>query len=234
MIQLEICAQSYQAAMNATMGGAHRIELCAQLPTGGLTPDPEIIKKVKARISIPVFTLIRPRAGNFIYSPKELKLILKQIKQSIDSGADGIVCGALNIDHTIANKQLEIMIKTCQGLPFTFHRAFELVDHPEMGLDQLVDLGVQRILTGGKTGNAYHSRTELAELNRYSNGRITILAGSGITSQNVIPLIEAANLNEVHTSAKYGKEVKKDQDQYDSNTEEVKQLLKKIKTFTNN
>ncbi|MEO5646922.1 MAG: copper homeostasis protein CutC, partial [Chitinophagaceae bacterium] len=111
---------------------------------------------------------------------------------------------------------------------------FELVDSSSIGLDQLVDLGVQRILTGGKTGNAYQSRAELTELNQYANGRITILAGSGVTSQNVLPLIQSAGLDEVHTSAKYGKEAKEDQDQYDTNPEEVKELLKKIRTFTNN
>ncbi|MEP7323408.1 MAG: copper homeostasis protein CutC [Saprospiraceae bacterium] len=234
MITLEICAQSYNAAINAAEGGAQRIELCAQLPTGGLTPDPEIINKVKAKISIPVFVLIRPRTGDFVYSTKELKQILKQIKQSIDAGADGIVCGALNNDHTIANKQLEKMIQACQGLPFTFHRAFELIDQSFIGLDLLVEYGVQRILTGGKTGNAYQSREELAALNQYANGRITILAGSGVTSQNVVPLIQSANLNEVHTSAKYGKEAKENQNQYDTNPEEVEEILMKIKTLTNN
>ncbi|MEO5583361.1 MAG: copper homeostasis protein CutC [Saprospiraceae bacterium] len=231
MITLEICAQSYNAAVNASLGGAHRIELCAQLPTGGLTPDPKIIKKVKASITIPVFVLIRPRIGDFVYTPTEIKLILKQIQQSIDCGADGIVCGVLNSDDSIANKPLQKMIQVCQGLPFTFHRAFELVDYPSIGLDQLVDLGVQRILTGGKTGNAYQSRVELAELNQYANGRITILAGSGITSQNVIPLIQSAKLHEVHTSAKYGKEAKVNQDQYDTNPEEIKDLLKKIRAL---
>jgi copper homeostasis protein len=229
MTILEICAQSYNAALNAFSGGAHRIELCAQLPTGGLTPDIEVIKQVKASVSIPVFVLIRPRTGNFVYSSEELKLIIKQIKQSVDHGADGIVCGALNSDHKIATKQMQKIMQVSQGLPFTFHRAFEIVEHSPTGIDQLVDLGVKRILTGGKSGNAYQSKFELAELNQYSNGRITILAGSGITPQNIIPLIQSAGLHEVHASAKYGNHASQDQDQYDTNPEEVKELLEKIK-----
>lgn len=228
MITLEICSQSYQAALNAYHGGAHRIELCADLLTGGITPDINITKSVCRELSIPTFVLIRPRDGNFYYSHSELSVIQDQIKAAVDAGAAGIVCGALTEKNEIDTKALQIMLHAAQGLPFTFHRAFEKVEDSFATLDLLVAYGVSRILTGGKSGNAYHSRLELKDLNEYAGNRIIILGGSGVTHANVASLIQDAHLVEVHSSAKYGSLAIADLNPNDTDQNEVRRLLESI------
>lgn len=230
MITLEICAQSHQAALNAYQGGAHRIELCTDLPTGGLTPEVSLTRRVCRELTIPTFVLIRPRDGNFHYTSHELSLILDQIKQAVDIGASGIVCGALTDKNEIDLNALELMLDAAQGLPFTFHRAFELVNDSYKSLDQLVAFGVSRILTGGKSGNAFQSRYELKDLNVYADRRIIILGGSGVTHANVASLIQESHLVEVHSSAKYGGLATDTQDPNDTDQNEVKRLLRTIQT----
>ena len=224
MITLEICAQSYQAGINAYEGGAHRIELCDQLPTGGLTPKISVLKKLKKEISIPVFVLIRSRSGDFIYSKQEINKMTDQISQSIDAGADGIVCGALTKTNTIDVKALESFLTATQRLPITFHRAIESVHDIHASIELLISHGVTRILYGGKSGHAFKSRHELAKINDYIKGRMTLLAGSGIDSGNVMELIQVANLREIHASAKYGSTRNSTVDEFDSDPGEVMKL----------
>jgi len=230
MITLEICAQSLQAGINAFEGGAHRIELCYQLPTGGLTPDASILRKLKKEIAIPIFVLIRSRPGDFVYTRQELKKMSDQISKSIDNGADGIVCGALSHTNTIDFKALELFIKASQGLPITFHRAIEYVYNIQESIDQLIDRGIKRILFGGKTGNAFENRKDLAKVNRYINGRMVLLAGSGIHSGNAKELIKTANLLEIHASAKYGNTKNNTVNEFDSDPEEVRKIIKVMAT----
>ena len=225
MITLEICAQSYQAGINAFEGGAHRIELCDQLPTGGLTPEVSLLKKLKKEIAIPIFVLIRSRPGNFVYTSNELKKMTDQIKQSIDAGADGIVCGALLHTNAVDIKALEKFIIASQGVPVTFHRALESVSDLQESIAVLIDHGVKRILYGGKSGNAYENRNELAKVNEYINGRMILLAGSGINSSNAKVLIQTAHLQEIHASAKYGYNKNNTVNEYDSDPQEVRKLV---------
>ncbi len=225
MITLEICAQSYQAGINAFQAGAHRIELCEQLPTGGLTPDVSLLRKLKKEIAIPIFVLIRSRPGDFVYTRHELKKMTEQISQSIDAGADGIVCGALRKTNTVDIKALEQFIKSAQGLPVTFHRALESVSDIEESISLLIDHGVKRILYGGKSGNAYENRNELAKVNEYIKGRMILLAGSGINSSNAKVLIQSAHLQEIHASAKYGTTKNNTINEYDSDPQEVSKLV---------
>ena len=231
MITLEICTQSFQAAIHAYHGGAHRIELCTDLPIGGLTPNEKLIRKVCTEINIPVFVLIRSRGGNFQYNESEINTMLHEIKRSIDSGANGIVCGALTDDFEIDLFALEKMIVASQGLPFTFHRAFEEVNDFYKSIDELIDLGVNRILTGGHRGDAYESRAELAQLNKYAAGRITILAGSGVKSENVASILKETQVREVHASAKFGQFAANKDDPNDTNPDEVRRLITEILKF---
>lgn len=225
MITLEICAQSFQAGINAFEGGADRLELCEQLPTGGLTPNILILKKLKKEITIPIFVLIRSRPGDFVYTKQELKKMTDQISLSIDAGADGIVCGALANNNTIDLDALESFIKASRGLPITFHRAIESVNNIQESIDLLSDHGVKRILFGGKSGNAFESRKELAEVNKYINGRMILLAGGGIKSGNVKELTQASHFKEIHSSAKYGSSKNNTVNQFDSDPEEVRKIV---------
>lgn len=202
---LEICANSYQSAKNACDAGAHRIELCQGLSVGGITPSYGLLKKVVEELDIPVFVLIRPRGGNFVYSDDEFQVMKTNIQFCKDLGCKGIVSGVLNSDKTIDIKRTEELVELSKPLEFTFHRAFDEVINPKEALKELMDLGMERVLTSGQKTTAEEGLELLKELNVLAENRITILAGGGITSKNV-NLFKKAGLTEVHASASTKKE----------------------------
>ena len=151
---LEICANSYQSAVNANIAGAHRIELCSEISVGGTTPSYGLLKKVMADIDIPVHVLIRPRSGNFTYSDKEFDIMKENIRLCKDLGCAGIVSGVLHEDNTIDIKRTSELIELSKPMSFTFHRAFDVVSKPKEALLQLIALGVHRLLTSGQEEKA--------------------------------------------------------------------------------
>ena len=197
---LEICANSYQSAKNAQDGGAQRIELCQELSIGGITPSYGLLKQVIENIHIPVFVLIRPRSGNFVYSDGEFEIIKKDIQICKDLGCSGIVSGVLNSDKSIDIKRTKELIELSKPLSFTFHRALDEVANPKEALEQLINLGVERVLTSGQKPSAEEGLSLLKKLNEIANGKITILAGGGINAQNAVKFKEAG-LKEIHASA---------------------------------
>ena len=197
---LEICANSYQSALNAQKAGAHRIELCQELSIGGITPSYGLLKQVLDTLSIPVYVLIRPRSGNFMYSDSEFDIIKQDIQLCKNLGCGGIVSGVLNKDNTIDIERTKELVELSKPLKFTFHRAFDCVNNPSKALEQLIDLGVDRVLTSGLETSAEKGLNLLKQLNKQANGRITILAGGGINSDNAI-LFKNADLEEIHASA---------------------------------
>lgn len=199
-MKLEICANSYQSAKNACDAGAHRIELCQELSVGGITPSYGLLKQVIEHLEIPVFVLIRPRGGNFVYSEDEFEIMKHDIELCKDLGCQGIVSGVLNADRTIDLKRTKELVELSRPLKFTFHRAFDEVVNPKEALEQLIDLGVERLLTSGQKQSAELGIDLLKELYELSNVRITILAGGGINSENVSKFKEAG-LKEIHASA---------------------------------
>jgi copper homeostasis protein len=197
---LEICANSYQSAKNAQEAGAYRIELCQELSVGGITPSYGLLKQVRDNLEISVFVLIRPRGGNFVYSDVEFEIMKHDIQLCKDLGCDGIVSGLLNNNKTIDIDRTQELIELSRPLPFTFHRAFDEVSNPLEAFLQLIDLGVERVLTSGQQTTAESGLEVLKELNIMSNGRIIILAGSGITSDNALKF-KQIGLKEIHASA---------------------------------
>ena len=197
---LEVCTNSFQSAKNAQDAGAHRIELCQELSVGGITPSYGLLKEVIENLNISVFVLIRPRGGNFVYSDTEFEIMKRDIKLCKDIGCQGIVSGVLNADKTIDINRTEELVELSKPLQFTFHRAFDEVANAKEALEQLIDLGVERVLTSGQETSAEKGLELLQELNKISNNRITILAGSGINSENASKFKEIG-LNEVHASA---------------------------------
>ncbi|MGG5487387.1 copper homeostasis protein CutC [Gaetbulibacter sp. PBL-D1] len=197
---LEICANSYQSAKNAQDAGAHRIELCQELSVGGITPSYGLLKQVRDTLSIPVFVLIRPRSGNFVYTEEEFDIMKQDILLCKDLGFQGIISGVLNADDTIDLKQTKELVELSKPLSFTFHRAFDCVKNPEEALEQLIDLGIERILTSGLQPSAEKGINTLKKLNEKAKGRITILAGSGI-NQNNAKRFKEIGLKEIHASA---------------------------------
>ena len=146
---LEICANSYQSAVNAEIASAHRIELCSEISVGGITPSLGLLKKVLQSLTIPVHVLIRPRSGNFTYSDKEFEIMKENIRLCKDLGCAGIVSGVLHEDNSIDLKRTKELIELSKPMSFTFHRAFDIVSKPKEALLQLIALGVHRLLTSG-------------------------------------------------------------------------------------
>ncbi|AXT20562.1 copper homeostasis protein CutC [Flavobacteriaceae bacterium AU392] len=197
---LEVCANSYQSAMNAQNARAHRIELCSELALGGITPSYGLLKQVIKNIKIPVFVLIRPRSGNFTYSDIEFEIMKENIKFSKSLGCAGIVSGILNVDNTIDIKRTQELIELSKPLSFTFHRAFDRVSNPFKALQQLINLGADRILSSGQSNSARDGIGLLKDLNIEANSRLIIIPGGGINSEN-ISLFKITGFNEVHCSA---------------------------------
>lgn len=199
---LEICCASYTSALDAQSGGADRIELCMALESDGLTPSAGMLIKTRQALHIPVFVLIRPRAGNFCYSEEEMEVMLEDIAQAKTLGADGIVCGALQADGQLHYEQTARLLEASHPLPFTFHRAFDVCTAPLEAIDQLAALGVSRILTSGGAPNAPAGAENLRGYINYADQRLHIMAGGGIRPDNLAALLQTAPLQEVHSSAR--------------------------------
>ena len=222
---LEVCANSYESAINAEKGGAHRIELCENLSVGGLTPNFELAKKVINELNIPVFILIRPRGGNFIYSNEEFEQIKKDIILFKKIGCKGIVSGILTKNKKLDINKTKELIKLSRPLEFTFHRAFDEVLNPINVLHQLIKLRADRILTSGQKKTAIDGIELIKKLINISNNNIKIMPGSGINSTNILE-INKLNINEIHGS--FSKSSKNNKKLSDFN--EISSCIKLIKS----
>ncbi|MCB0661748.1 MAG: copper homeostasis protein CutC [Saprospiraceae bacterium] len=199
---LEICCDTLEDCLAAQQGGADRIELCALLPTGGLTPTFDLFKNVKKGINIPVFVLIRCREGNFVYSKEETDRMVHQIREFVSLGADGIVCGALTPDGQLDISATQQFIHAAAPLPFTFHRAFDAVKNPEQALQQLIELGTSRILTSGLQPTALQGLPLLKKLQHQAGEALTILVAGGVRPHNLPELVQQNNFREFHSAAR--------------------------------
>jgi copper homeostasis protein len=202
MIQLEICAQSLTSALAAQEGGAHRIELCAALEVGGLTPSYATLIEVRKQLSIDVCVLIRPRAGDFFYNENEFNLIKQDILLCKQLGMEGVVVGMLHEDRTIDLKSMGIMAQLAYPMDIICHRAFDQTPDPFVALEQLKNLGFQRILTSGQAQFAMDGKEILRGLVEAAQDKIDIMPGSGVNIDNIQSLISFTKARTVHTSAK--------------------------------
>ena len=196
---IEFCAESYEYAMKAEKAGADRIELCKDLHLDGLTPNYKSAKRTIDTLNIPVFVLIRPRKGDFMYSDEEFELMKQDILKFKEMGCKGIVSGVLNDDNSIDIKRTKKLVELSRPLEFTFHRAFDVVSDPLEEIENLIRLGVNRILTSGQKEKAIDGLVLLKQLKRISNNRILIMPGSGISKNN---LKDFELFKEVHGSFK--------------------------------
>ena len=199
-MKIEICANSYESAINAEKAGADRIELCSELAVGGITPSHGLIKKVIEDITIPVNVLIRPRSGNFSYSNSEFDVMKNDIIFCKEQGCNGIVSGVLLNDNTIDKKRTKELIDLAKPLSFTFHRAFDWVDKPLEALEKLIRFGIERVLTSGQKTAASKGINLLKQLHQQGNKRIIVLPGGGININNIMQF-KSAGFKEVHFSA---------------------------------
>jgi copper homeostasis protein len=199
---IEAAVESLDAALAAAEGGAQRIELCADLAHGGTTPEIQLLRDCRARLTIPIFVLVRPRAGDFVYTAEEHETTLEQIQRAKNAGAHGIVTGELTTARQIAEERTAELIAAARPLPVTFHRAFD--DCLDLGaaLETLIRLGVNRVLTSGGAHTAADGAERIARLVTQARGRIEILAGGGINADNVARVVQERGVREVHFSVK--------------------------------
>jgi copper homeostasis protein len=199
-IILEICADSITSCLVAARGGAHRIELCAALPVGGLTPSAGTIRQVRGKVALPLHVLIRPRSGDFYYSPEEFAIMRQDILTTKALGADGVVLGLLRPDGTIDLDRTAALVELARPMSITFHRAFDVCADPYQALEELMALQVDRLLTSGQQPTAPLGTALIAELVKKAAGKLTVMPGAGINDKNIEALIRETGVRELHMS----------------------------------
>ncbi|NXS22673.1 CUTC protein, partial [Mystacornis crossleyi] len=205
---MEVCVDSVESAVNAERGGAGRIELCAGLVEGGTTPSMGLLQVVKQCVRVPVFVMIRPRGGDFLYSDREVEVMKADIRLAKLHGADGLVFGALTEDGRIDTELCTALLAVCRPLPVTFHRAFDMVHDPLVALETLISLGFERVLTSGCDSSALEGLSLIKRLAEQvmSPARCVTLAlfppGGGITERNLQRILEGSTASEFHCSAR--------------------------------
>ena len=211
MALLEVCCGNLESVDAAVLGGARRIELCADLELDGLTPPMAWLRAVKERYpDLTVHVLIRPREGDFVYTPEEAEILALQLESALTFGADGIVVGCLTTDGDIDRPLMEQLVTlVSHRASFTFHRAFDHCRRPFEALEQLIGLGCDRILTSGQAPTAEAGVDLLRALNQRAAGRIILLPGGGVTPQNAARILALTGCTEIHASASETLEGKK-------------------------
>jgi copper homeostasis protein len=195
---LEIAVETVEAAEAAQRAGADRIELCAALHSGGVTPPAVLLDSARKNLCIPIFVMIRPRPGDFIYSAAEFGEMKATIATAKHTGANGIVLGLLTPSRRVDIQRTRELITLVQPLPVTFHRAFdEIADLPK-ALEDVIQAGATRILNSGGAKTALEGMHTIANLITAAAGRITIVPGAGITAENISQLAAATQAREFH------------------------------------
>ncbi|MDR6944643.1 copper homeostasis protein CutC [Mucilaginibacter pocheonensis] len=203
-VSLEVCANSVTSALAAQEGGAVRVELCENLKEGGTTPSHGQILQARRMLHIKLYVLIRPRGGDFLYTHLEYDIMLADIRYCIEAGCDGIVIGILNADGTIDKERCLEMVRLAKqwGLGVTFHRAFDMCADQFQALEDIIEMGCERILTSGGKTTAIEGAIIINHLVEKAAGRISIMPGSGVTEANVADLVHFTGVSEVHSSAR--------------------------------
>ena len=199
---LEVCVDSAESALAAAKGGASRLELCQNLVIGGTTPGSKLFEVIRRQTTIPIHALIRPRFGDFCYTPYELEEICEEVAIYRELGAEGVVIGVLKEDGTMNMTAMEQLMEAANGMSVTLHRAFDVCRDPKEALEQAVSLGMNTILTSGQQNSAVKGAELLAELQRQAAGRIRIQAGGGICADAIRELYPKTGVTAYHMSGK--------------------------------
>ena len=199
---LEICAGSVESAIAARDGGAQRIELCAALEVGGVTPSAGVIAEARKIEDLVLNVIIRPRGGDFLYNEYETACMEHDIRTCKALGVDGVVIGALTPDGDIDTALCRRLIAAADGMNITFHRAFDMCRNAGKALEELIAIGCHRVLTSGQAATAMEGTTLLKELVKQADGRIIIMPGCGVSSANAAAILQATGATEIHASAR--------------------------------
>lgn len=197
---IEIATSDFTTTASAVAGGADRIELCANLAEGGTTPSYGTIRQCREKFSVALFPIIRPRGGDFLYTDEEFALMLQDVRLCKELGCDGIVSGFLLQDGSIDKIRTAAVREAAYPLEFTFHRAFDRCRDPFEALEQLVELGCDRILTSGQQPAVNEGMELIARLQEKAADRILIMPGSGVRKENIRLLAERTGCTEFHSS----------------------------------
>ncbi len=197
---IEIATSDFLTTQSAVEGGADRIELCANLAEGGTTPSYGHIKQCREAFDVLIYPIIRPRGGDFLYTHGEFEIMLQDVKLCKQLGCDGVVIGLLNTDGSIDVKRTATLVEAAYPLGVTFHRAFDRCRDPFEAMEQLIEIGCERILTSGQKPAAPEAAPLIAQLNKEADERIIIMPGSGVRKENIKMLAEETGCIEFHSS----------------------------------
>jgi copper homeostasis protein len=195
---VEAAVESVEGAIVAERAGAQRIELCANLTEGGTTPSAGTIGEALARVRVPIFVMIRPRGGDFLYTRTEIEVMIRDIAIAQLSGAHGIVLGVLTRDGAVDAQRMSGLVEAARPLPVTFHRAFDLAADMDTALETLIACGVTRVLTSGGAPRAGDAIPRLAELVARAGDRISVMPGGGISAANAKRIVDETGAREIH------------------------------------
>ena len=199
---LEICAFSLDAAVNAAKSGADRIELCCGASDGGITPNYALIKKTCEIVSIPIYPIIRPRGGDFLYSSDEFEMMKHDIAICKELGCNGVTFSILLPDNRVDLKRTSELVELAYPMDVTFIRGFDITPDPFEALETLKKTGCKRILTSGQQGKATDAVTLIKNLVAKAGDDISIMPGSGIRAENLKMIIQETGAKEFHASAR--------------------------------
>jgi copper homeostasis protein len=199
---LEIAVFNIDSAMAAAEAGADRLELCENPQDGGTTPSYGFMKTVRELVSIPVFPIIRPHGGDFLYSESAYRVMQKDIALAKELGFEGVVLGLLNADGTIDADRTAKLVELAYPMEVTFHRAFDRAKDPLEALETIIQTGCCRILTSGQQPNAFDAKDLIQQLVQQAADRIIIMPGSGVRASNIQELANVTGAQELHSSAR--------------------------------
>jgi copper homeostasis protein len=227
---LEISVETLEAALAAESGGADRVELCGDLSLGGVTPGADLLLAVRAKVRIPIFSMVRPRAGDFVYSSAEFAEMKRAISAAKESGVDGVVLGILTEKLRVDSERTRQLAEFAKPLPVTYHRAFDEAADLHQALEDVIESGSKRILTSGGAKSALEGAAMLAELIAAAGERIVIVPGAGISALNIEQVAQQTGALEFHSglgvALPYGSK------DYKKFEEEVRHLVEAIARFT--
>src|SRR5713226_5994256 len=196
---LEISVETLESAMAAERGGADRVEFCGNLSIGGVTPGADLLRAVRAKLRIPIFSMVRPRAGDFAYSGTEFEEMKRAISEAKESGMDGVVLGILTEEHRADIERTRELLEFARPLPVTYHRAFDETADLHQALEDVIQSGSKRILTSGGAKGAPEGAAVLAELIAAGGKRIVIVPGAGISAANIRQIAQRTRAREFHS-----------------------------------
>lgn len=200
--KLEVCAGSIESIRAAYEGGAYRVELCSALSEDGLTPSLGMIRYALSLEGLRVHVLIRPRSGNFVYSPEELSCMEEDIRIAREAGVHGVVIGALTPEGDVDTQACRSLIRAAGDMDITFHRAFDVTRDPLEAFEAVMELGCSRLLTSGHAPSAEEGLPLLKRLVEIGNGRICVMPGAGVTPENAARILKESGASEIHASAR--------------------------------